>query len=245
MKTLKAALTIAVLAMVPFTASAQDHAGHGDGAGHGGGQGGGQGHGGNMEQMQHMHEHMGEMGGMNGMGGMGNGSDQGSKSSTVFATIQDVVRQLQTDPETDWSQVNIDALHQHLVDMEMLSLFAKASAQDIDGGAEYVVTGEGRTLEAIQRMLPAHASQIESELGWQVSSELIANGARVRVVSTQGNNAAMIRALGFMGFMVLGDHHEPHHMAMAGASGAAADAGNQGGQAMDHGTHSGNGHQGH
>ena len=45
----------------------------------------------------------------------------------AFAAIQEVVEILTADPKTDWSKVNIDALRQHLIDMNNVTLNAKVT----------------------------------------------------------------------------------------------------------------------
>jgi hypothetical protein len=75
----------------------------------------------------------------------------------AFGAIQEIVRILGADPKTDWSKVDLEALRQHLIDMNEVTLKADAAAQQIDGGLEISVTGTGRTLAAIQRMIPAYA----------------------------------------------------------------------------------------
>ena len=71
----------------------------------------------------------------------------------AFATIAEIVLLLQADPETDWFKVDIGALREHLVDMNELTLNAVALEEPIPGGLQIEVTGEGRTLQAIQNMV--------------------------------------------------------------------------------------------
>ncbi len=78
----------------------------------------------------------------------------------AFGAIQEIVRMLLADPMTNWSRVDIDALRQHLVDMDELTLHADAKKEPIENGLRILVTGKGRTLEAIRRMVPAHAQDI-------------------------------------------------------------------------------------
>jgi len=73
----------------------------------------------------------------------------------VFGTIQEIVQILEADPHTDWSKVNIDALREHLIDMDEVVMRASADERVFDKGVEIIVTGEGRTLAAIKRMVPA------------------------------------------------------------------------------------------
>ena len=72
----------------------------------------------------------------------------------AFGAIQEIVRILEADPDTDWSKVDLEALRQHLIDMNEVTLNARAVATRVDGGARYDVSGEERTLEAIRRMVP-------------------------------------------------------------------------------------------
>ena len=67
----------------------------------------------------------------------------------AFGAIQEIVRMLEADPNTDWSKVNLEALRQHLIDMNDVTLKAEAVAKPVDGGIEVTVTGAGRTAQAI------------------------------------------------------------------------------------------------
>ena len=132
----------------------------------------------------------------------------------AFGTIQEIVRILEADPTTDWSKVNIDALREHLIDMNEVTLHAVATERALDNGVEITVTGEGRTLDAIKRMVPAHAHELNA-IGWKARTEALPNGVRLVVTSTDPNQVTKLRALGFMGIMVQGSHHQLHHLMMA------------------------------
>jgi hypothetical protein len=171
------------------------------------------------EHMMHMMETMhGE-----GMPNQGMHGPMGAKASSdrptmpgqdAFGTIQEIVRMLEADPKTDWSKVNIAGLREHLIDMSEVTLHAVADQRAIDGGVEILVTGEGRTLPAIRRMVPAHAHELAA-LGWSARTEDLPNGVKLTVTSTDPSQAAKLRALGFMGIMVQGTHHQLHHLMMA------------------------------
>lgn len=133
----------------------------------------------------------------------------------AFGTIQEIVRILEADPGTDWSRVDIEALRRHLIDMNEVTLNATAVATPVDGGAIYAVTGDGRTLEAIRRMVPAHAHEINGVNGWTATVEPVANGVALTVTAPDPRQTARIRGLGFIGIMAQGDHHPMHHLAMA------------------------------
>ncbi len=135
----------------------------------------------------------------------------------AFGTVQEIVRMLEADPTTDWSKVNLEALRQHLIDMNDVTLKADAVAKPIDGGLEIAVTGAGRTALAIQRMLPAHAHEIDQTHlnGWSARTDPLPSGVLLTVTSTNPEEVAHIRGLGFIGIMVSGSHHQAHHLAMA------------------------------
>lgn len=133
----------------------------------------------------------------------------------AFAAIQEVVAILEADPETDWSQVNIDALRDHLIDMHLVTLYAKVDKETVDGGARYQVSGDGETVGAIQRMVTAHARQMSSDTDWAATATERDYGVELTVTAGSDADVAKIRGLGFAGFMALGDHHQPHHLMMA------------------------------
>ena len=176
------------------------------------------------DMMGQMHRQM--MQGQDGMhGGMGgHGGTHGQQSAATgtptmpgqdaFGTIQEIVQILQSDPKTDWSKVNIDALRQHLIDMNEVTLHAAAAQRMTDNGIEITVTGEGRTLEAIKRMVPAHVNELH-EIGWSAKSEDLPNGVKLTALASEAQPLTKLKALGFMGIMVQGGHHQPHHLMMA------------------------------
>ena len=132
----------------------------------------------------------------------------------AFGTIQEIVRMLEADPATDWSKVNIGALREHLIDMDEVTMRARSSERALDNGVEIAVTGEGRTLAAIKRMVPAHAQELNA-LGWSAATQILPNGVRLVVTTSDPHQVDKIKALGFMGIMVQGAHHQVHHLMMA------------------------------
>ena len=187
---------------------------------------------GQMQQggvMGQMHSQMMQgQGGMNGGMGMhrdmGDGGMHGPQSTAAgavtmpgqdaFGAIQEIVQILQSDPKTDWSKVNIDTLRQHLIDMNEVTLHAAATPRVTDSGIEFIVTGEGRTVEAIKRMVPAHANELR-EIGWGAKTDDLPNGVKLTVAVTEAQPLTKLKALGFMGIMVQGSHHQPHHLMIA------------------------------
>lgn len=54
---------------------------------------------------------------------MGSGMP-GETGQAAFAAIQEIVAMLDADPATDWARVDIEALRQHLIDMNNVTLGA-------------------------------------------------------------------------------------------------------------------------
>ena len=133
----------------------------------------------------------------------------------AFAVIQEVVTHLETDPSTDWSQVNVEGLRQHLIDMDEVALRAEIRMEPISGGARFHVSGAGRTREAIQRMVIAHAHAQGQTEHWRLTAEPTPGGAMVTAIAVAPADVQRIRALGLLGVMASGAHHQSHHWAIA------------------------------
>ena len=135
----------------------------------------------------------------------------------AFAAIAEVVRILEADPATDWSRVDIEALRQHLIDMDDVTMRAVVKKESVPGGARFTVTGTGRVADAIRRMSTAHASMASMEGQLRMTVETIPSGARVTVLSSSGTDkdVSRIRALGFVGVLTQPDHHAMHHLMIA------------------------------
>jgi hypothetical protein len=138
-----------------------------------------------------------------------------SPGQAAFGAVQEIVRLLEADPHTDWSQVNLAALREHLVDMDEVTLRAAAAAAPVEGGLEIAVTGGGRTLEAIRRMIPAHARELDGMKGWRAKIAPLRDGVLLTVTAAEPKEVAHIRGLGFIGLLASGGHHQPHHLAIA------------------------------
>lgn len=143
----------------------------------------------------------------------------------AFATIAEIVTILKNDSATDWSRVNIEALRQHLIDMDDVTMRAHAHLSNVAGGVRVVVTGAGRTRDAIQRMTTAHSSMLNASSDYSSVAETIPDGVRLTVVAKDPAAAgvvARIRGLGFIGWLTEGSHHQLHHLAIARGEGDSA-----------------------
>lgn len=132
----------------------------------------------------------------------------------AFGAIQEIVKILEADSSTDWSKVNIAALREHLIDMNEVTLHADAVPNDIENGVEITITGQGRTVDAIKRMVPEHALDL-NQMGWSARTANLPNGVTLTVTTADSSKLPELRALGFMGIMVLGADHQRHHLMMA------------------------------
>lgn len=133
----------------------------------------------------------------------------------AFGAISEIVRMLEADSTTDWSRVNIEALRQHLIDMDDVIMHAAVVQRSVPGGLEMEVTGTGRTVGAIKRMAMNHTKMLDQEGQYHATATETANGARITVTASDERTVARVRGLGFAGLMTEGDHHAPHHLAIA------------------------------
>ena len=135
----------------------------------------------------------------------------GETGQAAFAAIAEIVKQLKSDPDTDWSRVDIDGLRRHLVDMDLVTTRDEVSRAPRPEGARFEVKGTPRTLEAIRNMVPAHAPFLASETGWRVTTKELTDGVALIV----DGDLDQIRGLGFFGLMAIGAHHQRHHLMIA------------------------------
>lgn len=132
---------------------------------------------------------------------------------SAFAAIQELVEQLMADPETDWSRIDIEALRQHLIDMDNVTIRAQIAARNIEGGARFEATSEDPAVAtSIRAMVPTHAKTMNGVEGWTMQAEEIPGGA---VLTVTGSDPVRLRALGFIGVLTVGMHHQAHHLALA------------------------------
>lgn len=135
----------------------------------------------------------------------------------AFVTIAEVVRQLDADPATDWSRVDLEALRRHLIDMDDVTLRSSVRQRDLPDGVVLDVTGSGRVGEAARRMVTAHARVLDADPGLAATAVDIPGGVRlsVRAARPEPRAVTRLRALGLVGLLALGDHHAEHHLMLA------------------------------
>jgi hypothetical protein len=146
------------------------------------------------------------------------GKMPGLAGQDAYAAIAEVVRILDADSSTDWSRVDLERLRQHLLMMHEVTLNSTVRQENVPGGARMDVTGSGRTAGAIRQMLTAHAAELNAMPDLRAEAVEIAGGIRLTVTAREVSNERLvsrIRGLGFAGLLTFGDHHGPHHLALA------------------------------
>ncbi len=108
-----------------------------------------------------------------------------SPGQDAFGAIQEIITILESDPATNWSKVNINALREHLVDMDRLTTSASVAETKLEDGLKMVITGDKRTLQAIKAMVPAHALMINGVNGWVVVATVNDQSTTLSVTSSQ------------------------------------------------------------
>lgn len=137
--------------------------------------------------------------------------------SAAFGAIEEIIVLLEGDPNTDWSRVNLEALRQHLADMNNVTLNVDVTSQEpISKGLR--VTARPTTTAAAQslaRLLSDHGPQLQHERGWKLSSAKYQDGLRIDITTDDESEVTKVRALGYIGMLAAGAHHAAHHWALA------------------------------
>lgn len=133
----------------------------------------------------------------------------------AFAALAEIAAILTSDPGTDWSQVDLGALHRHLLDMDALITRAEVSEVRRSDGLRVTVRRIGTGGEAAMRMVPAHSPMLEAETGWRADVRVGQDHIVWTVSAVSAADAVKIQALGFFGLMATGAHHQSHHLAIA------------------------------
>lgn len=132
---------------------------------------------------------------------------------SVFGAVQEAIRRLEADSTTDWSEVDVDRLRQHLVDMHQVALnVAVEEKSAIEKGLRLRVRPTEKAARAsLDRVLEAHPMMLKQETGWTMEVEKNDASYVLRVTSSDASEADKIRALGYMGLLAYGSHHQRHH----------------------------------
>lgn len=132
-----------------------------------------------------------------------------------FAAIAEIVALLREDPETDWTQIDIDDLRNHLVDMDNLTTNAVVDKVVDETSVIFTITGDATVAKSIQRMVLAHSPMLQGASDWPVTAQERSDGATMRVEAKSKEELSQIVGLGFFGLMTIGAHHQQHHQMIA------------------------------
>jgi hypothetical protein len=82
----------------------------------------------------------------------------------------------------------------------------------------FVATGDGDVRDSIRRMVVAHAATMDGADGWRFAAVEHPRGAEMTVLAPAAQ-FERLRALGFIGVMTRGMHHQAHHLMIARGAG--------------------------
>lgn len=135
----------------------------------------------------------------------------------AFGTIQEIIELLNDNPDTDWTQVNIEALRMHLVDMHDMTINVNVISQKAipNGMIAVIEPTTPRAAGALARVMMAHPAQLEQETGWTMRIDRRGRRYALSVTTENAQEVDKIRGLGYIGLMAYGAHHQPHHWSMA------------------------------
>lgn len=132
-----------------------------------------------------------------------------------FAALAEIVTLLRDDPKTDWAQVDIKALRDHLVDMDNVTTKARVDRTVGELSATFIITGDETVADSVQRMVLAHSPMLQQSTNWSVIAEEQEGGAKMIVQVTSKEDLNEVLGLGFFGLMTIGAHHQQHHLMIA------------------------------
>ncbi len=132
---------------------------------------------------------------------------------SIFGTVQEAIQKLERDPETDWSQVDVGRLRRHLLDMHNVAVNVRVLGKDpIENGVHLTVRPTSDSARAsLERVLAAHPPMLEREVGWHMDVSTRDGEFDLNVTDPSGKAADKIRALGYIGLLAFGAHHQRHH----------------------------------
>lgn len=132
---------------------------------------------------------------------------------SVFGAVQETIRRLEADSTTDWSEVDVEALRQHLIDMEQVAMNVVVEDEEaIQGGVRLQVRPTNEAARAsLERVLAAHPRMLRRTQDWTMQVKEQGSTYVVRVTTDDPGESDKIRGLGYMGLLAYGMHHQRHH----------------------------------
>ncbi|HKJ30679.1 MAG TPA: hypothetical protein VKA34_02575 [Balneolales bacterium] len=136
-----------------------------------------------------------------------------SPGNAVFGAIQEAIDSLNANPNTNWSKVNVEALRQHLIDMYEFTMNVAVIKQNpLPNGNELIVKPSNQRAEvALNHVLTMHPRMLKKEAGWNMTYQKNGNKYTIKVTTQNPKEVEKIRALGYIGILAYGTHHQRHH----------------------------------
>src|SRR5256885_5058149 len=108
---------------------------------------------------------------------------------SAFAAIAEATAALEADPNTDWSRVDVEALRDHLVDMDNVTMRSNVVSQPVPGGARFeVASNDPRVRPSIARMIRMHAAMANGEGRDQAIVTTIPGGVAMTVTGAKAGD---------------------------------------------------------
>lgn len=135
----------------------------------------------------------------------------------IFGTIQEVVQKMEANPDTDWSEVNLEALRQHLLDMKAFTEEVEVLTKShIAKGIEITVRPQSeRAVQALKKLFSMHPDMIQKEKGWDMNAKQDDDNWIISCTTDDKTEVEKVRALGYIGLLAEGVHHQLHHWMIA------------------------------
>lgn len=132
---------------------------------------------------------------------------------SVFGAVQEATRRLEADSTTDWSEVDMEALRQHLLDMERVAMHVTVEEKTpTESGVQLRVRPTQDAARAsLDRVLDAHPHLLRQETGWTMTVTEDGDAYILRVTTSDSQEVDKIRGLGYIGLLAYGQHHQRHH----------------------------------
>ena len=102
--------------------------------------------------------------------------------------------------------------------MNELTLNAVVEQTLENDSISFTITGPVKTADAIKRMVSAHTQMMESADNPLFTNSEIENrsdGVVLTLATNSEKQFTKLKALGFIGFMATGSHHQQHHLMIA------------------------------
>lgn len=135
----------------------------------------------------------------------------------IFGAVQEVIQRVEEDDSVDWADVDLEQLRQHLIDMHRAATEVEVVYRYAidDGILIRVAPTSEEAHSSLGRMLQMHPEQLEQETGWTMEGEPTQDGYELRVTTEDPAEIEKVRALGYIGLLAYGAHHQHHHWMIA------------------------------